>query len=477
LIPVPESEAGSTPGSPSFTEARSRSASIETEKPESSSSGDTTSTQSDPDQSIHDPAEQQQEEVLAAQFEHGLDIEERLPADPEYPDEPVHLHQVEQAIEAGVEIPPLPPTIESAFQDPSWPPIPLLEEIEYFAQQSSVLPPEPEPITVQPPYQWYPPSHTPTPPTPLTPLQALTPPLQMAHQQPPHQAAGGGQAAGGQQAAGGGQQFTDKLRGVVPAMFNGNRNRSEDFLREFELFQGLNTTSDIMATPYLRVLYALSLMRGDNIKDWVRDQVTALNDRLNTHARDEEEHWTQFLTAFNRTFTDTAAQATAYHKLQDLKMNKDDLDSYIATFNHLATRAGFSRDAAATVDKFARGLKYDLLEKILSRDTPPDTMDGWIDAARTEQRKYARKQAMLHPGKKWFQWQTPQQNGRPRRHPNDQTAPMDVDPPVFTQIYKAYTEEDKRRHRDQGRCFNCSRRGHMARECPFKKTQNRPQKS
>src|SRR5260370_40908569 len=54
---------------------------------------------------------------------------------------------------------------------------------------------------------------------------------------------------------------------------------------------------------------------------------------------------------------------------------------------------------------------------------------------------------------------------------------MDVDPPVFTQIYKAYTEEDKRRHRDQGRCFNCSRRGHMARECPFKKTQNRPQKS
>ncbi len=67
-------------------------------------------------------------------------------------------------------------------------------------------------------------------------------------------------------------------------MFNGNRNKSEDFLREFELFQGLNMMSDIMATPYLRVLYMLSLMHRDNIKDWVRDQVTALNDRLNTHA-------------------------------------------------------------------------------------------------------------------------------------------------------------------------------------------------
>ncbi len=81
----------------------------------------------------------------------------------------------------------------------------------HFAHQSPVLPPEPEPITVQPPYQWYPPTQPPTPPTPLTPLQALTPPLQMAHQQPLHQAARGGQAAGRQQAAGGGQQFTDKL--------------------------------------------------------------------------------------------------------------------------------------------------------------------------------------------------------------------------------------------------------------------------
>src|SRR5258707_4873509 len=93
LRPVTESEAGSTPGPPSFTEARSRSASIETEKPESSSSGDTTSTQSDPDQSIHDPAEHQQEEVLAAQFEHGVDIEERLPADTNKLNEPVHLQQ------------------------------------------------------------------------------------------------------------------------------------------------------------------------------------------------------------------------------------------------------------------------------------------------------------------------------------------------------------------------------------------------
>jgi hypothetical protein len=53
---------------------------------------------------------------------------------------------------------------------------------------------------------------------------------------------------------------------------------------------------------------------------------------------------------------------------------------------------------------------------------------------------------------------------------------MDVDQPVFTQINrartqanKAYTEDDKKKHRAEGRCFNCSRIGHMAKECPMRK--------
>jgi hypothetical protein len=47
IVPIPESEAGSTPGSPAFTEARSRAASIEIEKPETSSGSG--SIDSDPD--------------------------------------------------------------------------------------------------------------------------------------------------------------------------------------------------------------------------------------------------------------------------------------------------------------------------------------------------------------------------------------------------------------------------------------------
>jgi hypothetical protein len=55
---------------------------------------------------------------------------------------------------------------------------------------------------------------------------------------------------------------------------------------------------------------------------------------------------------------------------------------------------------------------------------------------------------------------------------------MDIDPPVFTQVNrayikanKAYTDDDKKTHHTYGKCFNCSRQGHMAKDCPLKRKQ------
>jgi hypothetical protein len=82
---------------------------------------------------------------------------------------------------------------------------------------------------------------------------------------------------------------------------------------------------------------------------------------------------------------------------------------------------------------------------------------------------------MLHPGRHHYKWQYQQNNGNGRHqhrcHPNDQTVPMDVDVPVFTQVNKVYTEEDKKQHCTFGKCFNCSKQGHMARDCLLKRKQ------
>ena len=240
-----------------------------------------------------------------------------------------------------------------------------------------------------------------------------------------------------------------------------------------------------MTTPYLRTMYALSLIKGPLVNDWVHDQVTALREKVsrvnNPIGRDEEILWTMFEAEFTNAFTDTAKAQNAHAALEQLTMRGDDLDTYISTFKHLAKDAGYDLNDQAVHHMFGRGLGGKLLYKVLSRETPPISMTGWEDAARAEKVKEARLQAMIHPGKQRYRWVAPQaynrsyrngsQRSEPRRHPNDIPVPMDVDTPVFTQINRAYSEEDKVRHKQEGRCFRCSKRGHMARDCPDKKEQ------
>jgi hypothetical protein len=240
---------------------------------------------------------------------------------------------------------------------------------------------------------------------------------------------------------------------------------------------GLNEEHEIMSVPYYRAMYALSLIRGPNVNQWANDQVLVLrnraNDATNPVARTEETHWNEFKAAFLAAYTDIAKEQNAYNKLMHLRMYKNDLESYIATFKQLAKDANYGRDASATMHHFVKGLNPKIQEKLLDRDNVPTTIEEWETAARNEMKKSAFKDAILRPQMHHYQWKTPRHNGngKYRRHPNDESVPMDVDPPVFTQVNRAYTEEDKRKHRAEGRCFRCSRIGHMARECPDRKTQ------
>jgi hypothetical protein len=112
----------------------------------------------------------------------------------------------------------------------------------------------------------------------------------------------------------------------------------------------------------------------------------------------------------------------------------------------------------------------------MNRDTQPVTMTDWINAAQTEQRKYANKTVFNRSRQN--QWTIPaswnrntksnkgNQQQSQRRHPNDQTVPMDID--GFA-ARKVTTEDEKQRHRKEGRCFECHKTGHMARQCPTKR--------
>ena len=268
------------------------------------------------------------------------------------------------------------------------------------------------------------------------------------------------------------------LRGEPPDTFRGGRDQdqAETFKRQFDLYHALNDEHEIMQTAYLRTVLCLSLIKGPLVNNWVADQLGILNNKVkctqNPIAKDNEDLWNEFQTAFDTAFTDTTQQQKAQSAILFLRMKGEDLEGYIVTFKHLARKAGYELDAKGTTRLFALGLKRKLMDAVMHRNTQPETMNEWIDAATREQRKYYNRQAYTHPDHIRYEWttQSHRRNGH-RRHPNNETVPMDVDPPVFTQVRRAYTEEDKARFKLEGRCFNCDKQGHMARKCPSKKKQ------
>lgn len=136
------------------------------------------------------------------------------------------------------------------------------------------------------------------------------------------------------------------LIGKEPTVFDRAQSQSEAFIQEFELYAHINEDHHSIQQPYRRIFLALSYMKGPKINDWVRLMIeqTALwvNGNPNNippilpvNNQDNQDLWVWFVRAFRTTFTDTTRSEEALSKLLAIKMQGEDLDTYIATFDHL----------------------------------------------------------------------------------------------------------------------------------------------
>ena len=151
----------------------------------------------------------------------------------------------------------------------------------------------------------------------------------------------------------------------------------------------------MIVTPYFHGMYFLSWIKGTLVNDWKNNQVEDLRTKTtraqNPIAWIEPALWNKLEVAFTTAFTDTAKVQNAYYKLMNYYQHNDSIDTYISTFRHLAKNASYLPDATATVDIFLKHLDQRLLTKILNRETEPQNMAGWEEAARTEYKKAHKK--------------------------------------------------------------------------------------
>jgi len=279
------------------------------------------------------------------------------------------------------------------------------------------------------------------------------------------------------------------LKGEGPAKFDGDKDKAIDFMRDFILWWMQNENNKAFQSPFSRIALCLGKMRGLKVTDWISLILRELVDEVgkDPSLKDDEDLWKEFTKKYKWKFTSASVLEEAQHKFKQLRMNSGDIDEYIAQFEHLLSQVGWKWSDYGVLKKFEDGLQKWVVSAILNKDTWPEDINEWMEAARWEVRCAVIKQERLggrknfNPSLQEARWQAAlglgdgntRENYQNRRR-NDEVVPMEVNfttTQETTPRLKKLSPENRKHLMDEGRCFCCWMKGHQSRDCSKKNQQ------
>jgi hypothetical protein len=296
---------------------------------------------------------------------------------------------------------------------------------------------------------------------------------------------------------------SDKLVGNTPLIFKGERSRAEEFITQWQLYEGVNITNDLMRNAYQRAMLFLTYIQGPIVNEWVKGVNAWLRGQIISEgwAPTDERLWAEVFNSFNRQFANVMEQEDAQAALaKGLQLEKGDLDKLITEFEQLVRHAGYDINQDLVLRIFTSALPNTMYEYILRNLPQPATYEQWRAAAIDQQKVYVhmRNRADRFKTKKLPPITTWRPFGNQWRNPTKDPNAMDTSP-GRTRARVAEAEDflpggnrNEQRvggsreggyprgpvQRDGQRkvltCFFCGKPGHFARDCRQKRNNQGP---
>lgn len=200
-------------------------------------------------------------------------------------------------------------------------------------------------------------------------------------------------------------------------------------------------------------------------------------------ARQVKTTWDEFKDALKNSFEPKDEIAIGIEALKDIRQGQKLAEDHNLAFKALATRTKLAGEPTALINMYQESLNWRLLQKLLSMENPPTTIEGWYNKAAKADNNYRRMQTILNrsrgnrdnkgqPNKPQYtpRYQIPRRNYNNSGTSNYQN-PDNMDTSADAISIDAMTPEERTALMRKGACFNCKQTGHMAKDCPRKRSQ------